>query len=365
MITSLGVGGAERQVVDIARRMAKDHEVCICYLTGEQAFSVQDALIRIEGLGMHKRVVSFFSGFLKLRSIVREFRPDIVHSHMVHANIFARLLRLSVRFPVLICSAHNTFEGGRLRMLTYRLTDRLADLTTNVSQEAVEAFEAKGAVLKGTMLVVHNGIDTDAFRFDAQERMQLRRSHGIGDSELLILSVGRLVAAKDFPNLLEAYSLLKKDGTVARLWIVGEGSDRSSLCKLAEKLGLQDDVSFLGIRHDIASLYNAADLYVLSSAWEGFGLVVAEAMATERVVVATDCGGVRQVVGASGFLVPPRNPELLAQCIYSALELSENDKAILGSGARARVIENFSLARTVARWQFIYESLSADRSIVK
>lgn len=356
------MGGAERQVMDIARGMSQYHEVCICYLTGEQAFSTGGAPIHVVGLGMRKRVVSAVSAYLKLQSLVREFQPDIVHSHMVHANLFARLLRLVVRFPVLICTAHSTFEGGKLRMLAYRLSDRLADLTTNVSLKAVEAFEAKGAVHKGQMRVVPNGVDTDLFRFDAQERRRVRQAHGVEDCETLILSVGRLVEAKDYPTLLSALLRLKTAGTLARLWVIGEGEDKDTLFNLARHLGLQDDVLFMGARHDIASFYSAADLYVLSSAWEGFGMVVAEAMATECIVVATDCGGVREVIGLEGFLVPPRNPELLASHIRTALELSTAEKTTLGARARERVIEKFSLRGTVATWQGIYTSLLAIHS---
>jgi glycosyltransferase involved in cell wall biosynthesis len=348
--------------MDIARRMSRNHQVCICYLTGEQAFSPDGAPIRVVGLGMRKQIASFVSGYLRLRALIREFRPDVVHSHMVHANILARLLRLSVYLPVLISSAHNTFEGGKLRMIAYRLTDGLADLTTNVSQEAVEAFEAKGAVKKGRMRFVPNGIDTDFFRFDAQERRRARQAQGIADSDTLMLAVGRLVEAKDYPTLLAAFFRIKNAGTPAKLWIVGEGEDRDKLYNLTVKLGLQDDVLFMGVRRDMASIYNAADCYVLSSAWEGFGLVVAEAMATERVVVATDCGGVREVVGTSGFLVPPGKPVLLANHIYNALQLSAADRAALGASARERVIEKFSLSRTVATWQSIYVTLRGDHS---
>ncbi|WP_240350674.1 glycosyltransferase [Pseudomonas viridiflava] len=361
VITSLGVGGAERQVMDIARHMTLSHEVCICFLTGDQALSADGLSIRVVGLGMRKGVRGFINGYSKLRSLVCEFKPDVVHSHMVHANILSRLLRLAVRFPVLVCSAHNTYEGGWLRMLAYRLTNGLADLTTNVSHEAVEAFEVKGAVRKGEMRVVPNGIDTDLFRPDPEARIQIRQANSIADSDTVILAVGRLVEAKDYPTLLRAYAQLKNDGATARLWVVGEGSEQHSLEKLTNMLGLHDDVLFMGVRHDVASLYNAADIYVLSSAWEGFGLVVAEAMATERVVVATDCGGIKEVVGSNGFLVQPGSPILLAQVIHKALELSDADKADLGARARARIKERFSLSSTVLMWQGIYATLLGRR----
>lgn len=357
VITSLEVGGAERQVVDLARQMASEHQICICYLTGEQQLSMEGSGVEILGLNLQKNLLSFFNACRKLRSLISEFRPDVVHSHMVHANLLSRFLRLTVSFPVLVCSAHNVFEGGRLRMLAYRLTDGFANLTTNVSQEAVMAFEEKRAVPKGTMQVVSNGVDTDIFRYDIAERNRLRIELGATDSDVILLSIGRLVKAKDFPNLLRAFSSSLEIDRRLKLWIVGDGEEKANLLQLAATLGLQYSVRFLGMRHDVAALHNVADVFVLSSAWEGFGLVVAEAMATERVVVATDCGGVREVLGGYGYLVAPRNHTMLAEHIGKALKLSFEEKAQLGRSARARVVETLSLTRAVEVWVSIYESL--------
>ncbi|MBD3842336.1 MAG: glycosyltransferase, partial [Campylobacterales bacterium] len=124
LITGLGMGGAERQVVDLADRFASlDHNILIIYLTGEAIVLPSNPSIRVIGMNMSKTPWSFLTTYRRIRSLIQSFKPDILHSHMVHANIIARLLRLSIRIPRLICTAHNTNEGGTLRMWLYRVTD--------------------------------------------------------------------------------------------------------------------------------------------------------------------------------------------------------------------------------------------------
>ena len=101
---------------------------------------------------------------------------------------------------------------------------------------------------------------------------------------------------------------------------------------------------------------SASDAFVLSSSWEGFGLVVAEAMACERVVVATDCGGVSEVVGSNGFLVEPKNSILLAEALNKALDLSDHERSNIGVAARQRIIDNFSLEANVDAYFKLYSA---------
>lgn len=136
--------------------------------------------------------------------------------------------------------------------------------------------------------------------------------------------------------------------------IAGDGPLRQELQDLAHKLRLEDYVDFLGIRDDIPALMSASDVFVLSSAWEGFGLVVAEAMACQRVVVATDCGGVKEVLGSAGYLVQPRQATELADALYSALNLSSQDSAAMGKAARQRVQNYYSLDVAVDKWLKLY-----------
>lgn len=353
--TGLGVGGAERQMLAIAEQFsALGHSVYIISLTkGSEIQPVRND-IPVYELNLEKRVSSLLSGLFSARKIVKSIEPDIVHSHMVHANIFSRALRLTIHINKLICTAHNKNEGGWLRMLAYRITDRLADISTNVSEEAVREFLKKGAAPQGRMLYVPNGINTHEFRFSTSNRQIKRSELGIADPQKVILAVGRLVEAKDYPNLLDAFSLVLSKRPHTRLVIIGDGPEKSKLTKRVETLGLRNNVLFTGIQRDINAWMCACDVFALSSAWEGFGLVVAEAMATERIVVATDCGGVKEVMGGHGFLVPAKNSGELANALISALEIDSTHAISLGHNARMHICKNYSISSTCKTWEDVY-----------
>jgi len=356
VITGLGLGGAERQVVDLADRMVSlGHSVSIAYMTGPALVRPAFKNINIFGFESEKTLFGFLRALLKLSGLLKRIKPDVVHSHMVHANILSRLARLTCRMPRLVCTAHSTNEGGRLRMLAYRLTAPLADVSTNVSAEAVAAFVKQGATKSGEMIAVPNGIDTTRFVRLGAARNRLRDFEGVTDADKVFLAVGRLNVAKDYTNLLRAFTEVAKGNKSVRLWVVGDGELRDELKIEVDRLQLSRKVKFLGIQNNVEEWMCAADVFVLSSAWEGFGLVVAEAMACEKVVVATDAGGVREVLGDCGFLVPVRDSVALSNALKSAIQLPLEEACELGVRARKRVLENFSLDSAVSRWLKIYE----------
>lgn len=356
VITGLGVGGAERQVVDLASRFrGLGNEVKIAYLTGPARVVPSGSGIEVIPLGVQKTPIGFARALIGLTKVLRGFQPDVVHSHMVHANLLARIARIFTPVPKLICTAHSMNEGGPLRMLGYRLTNKLADVSTNVSRGAVRAFELKGAVPVGRMQVIPNGIDVGRFEPNRKARVEIRADFGVGDRSVL-LAVGRFFEPKDYPNLLSAFSkaLTKNRGLL--LWIAGDGPLQESIERLAEELGVGAQVSFLGVRKDVPALMNAADVFVLASEWEGLPLVVGEAMASQKVVVATDVGGVSEFVGDAGFLVPPKNPEALAEAIVRAVGLDAVYAKELGERARMRIVAEYSLDSVVKKWIRLYSS---------
>ena len=354
-ITGLGMGGAERQVCDLADMFSKlDNDILVVSLTGEIVNRPVSSKVKVISLNTKKTPLGLIISYLRARKLINSFKPDLIHSHLVHANIFSRLLRLSTPIPKLFCTAHSSNEGGWGRMLSYRLTDRLCDLTTNVSQEAVDISISRKAVSVGRVVAMHNGIDTGRFKFSAASRYKLRSELNISDDISLILAVGRLTAAKDYKNLVTAFNKLLSYKE-ALLIIIGTGLEEQSIRNLVNSFGLTDKVLFLGLRHDINDWMSAADIFVLSSAWEGFGLVVAEAMDCERVVVATDCGGVKEVVGNAGILVPIKNSEALAAGIIKGLSLSPLVKQQLGRQAREHIMQNFSLDAAAEKWMELYK----------
>ncbi|MGX5098456.1 glycosyltransferase [Enterobacter cloacae] len=359
IITGLSMGGAEKQVCDLADELScKGVQIQLISMSGKILISPSNKEIEIISLSMRRNPLSFLLTYFKVRKEIKKFKPDVVHSHMVHANIFARLLRITTPMPKLVSTSHNSYEGGSLRAFICRITDPLSTLSTNVSLAATESIINRGSVNKNKVTTIHNGIKIDNFRFDEVNREKLRREIGIDRQTPLLLSVGRLATAKDYPNLLRSFAAIKDKTTVApQLAIIGGGTLETELKALTSELGITDRVHWLGIKNNVHEWLSAGDIFVMSSAWEGFPLVIVEAMAAERVVVATDCGGIREALGNNGFLVPPHSSAALAEAIITALNLSPEDARQMGSASRSHVEQHFSMSAITQKWLALYRSL--------
>lgn len=355
VITGLGQGGAERVVCDLADAMFENgHEVKVAYLTGDVITKPVHKEIEIIKVNLNN-LRTLLPAYIKLSKIIKIFEPHIVHSHMIHANIIMRLLRITTHIDKLISTAHSNNEGGTIRMLGYRVTHRLADITTNVSNIATQKFESLGAVPSKGMLTIYNGIDLDRFFYDPNASGQIQQELSIDLNCKIILAVGRFSEQKDYPNLLKAIYLLKKECEFSfKLVIAGDGELRSTIEDIINTLKLKDDVILLGRRDDIPQLMSAADLFVLPSKYEGFGLVVAEAMACECLVVATDCGGVAEVLNNSDFLVLPEDSVALKDKLNSVLSLNNDQKESVIEKNLKHVHENFSLEYIIEIWNYLY-----------
>ena len=373
VLTSLGVGGAERQVVALAERMAsRGHAVSLVVLRPRQPeeWPTSLNLVRLE---MCKTPASFFAGLAGGSRFLRSFQPDLLHSHTFHANMMARLLHLLALLaparlgftqqrpaPPVISTVHNIYEGRWPRMLAYRLTDPLSRRTTVVSQAAAARFVRLKAVPARKALVLTNGIDTAEFAPSLERRASLRARMGV-QAEFVWLAAGRIAAAKDYPNLLRAFARVHAPAAHARLWIAGEavGEGYAEIQTLAAGLGLADAVCWLGLRRDMPALFDAADGFMLASAWEGMPLAVGEAMAMEKPVVATDVGGVRELMGEVGAIVPAKSPEGLAASMLALMRSTPEARASLGCAARAHIQENFSIEAKADEWETLYRRVLA------
>lgn len=353
VITGLAQGGAERVVCDLADAMfRKGHEVKIAYLTGEVITQPANKEIEVLSVGL-TNAVTLPKAYFILSNIIRGFKPDIVHAHMVHANILSRLIRITTPMTKLICTAHNSNEGGYIRKLAYRITHSLADLTTNVSKTAVSSFEINRAVPKGGMICVYNGVDFNSFTYHFSSRKEIIKELNLKSDKKIILSVGRFNEQKNYPNLLKALSYLKKRTTEDFLLLIaGDGELRTEIQALIVELDLNDEVVLLGRRNDVPILMSACDVFVLSSDYEGLPTVLIEALACQAQVVSTDVSGVHEIVGTYGKIVPTKNPISLANAIEDSLQ--GNDKNILG---HKYVKSEFDLDLISDKWLNIYNEV--------
>jgi len=355
VITGLELGGAEKQLLLIATNLKKiGHEI---HIVAMKCGGILKTEFIAEGMSVTELDITGFTslvkGTVRFRKLVKEFCPDVVHSHMVHANLYVRLLRIIVPLKKLICTAHNINEGGKGLMFLYRITNKLANLSTNVSKEALDHYLQIKAFSKANSLYVPNAIDTNLFFSDSFGNLDLRSKFGIKNEDFIFLAVGRLHAQKDYPTLLAAFKLVHEVNKATVLLIVGEGDLEMDLKQICEDLKINNAVNFLGRRNDVEVLMNMSDCFVLSSTFEGFGLVVAEAMATETPVIATDCGGVKEVMGGHGVLVPVGAIESFSEMMLKATSLRLPKEGLINS-ARAHVMKNYSLSNVTETWLKLY-----------
>jgi glycosyltransferase involved in cell wall biosynthesis len=364
--TAMGVGGgAEEQVMRLAMAFqSRGWKTMIVSLLPPSTIMPAEFTsqgIELVDLGMRKALPDP-RGLLRLAKVVRDFRPDVVHSHMVHANLIARAVRAIAPVPVLVCTHHNlTMAGVRndhsaVFEFAHRITDGFAERTTAICHAAVDYCIEHRVAPASKMMVVPNGIDCERFAHNPEARKRLREQLGIND-DFVWLAVGRLVLQKAYPTMLRAFAKLAPVGQT--LLICGQGILREELIALAAELGIAERVRFLGLRRDIPDVMSAADAFVLSSDMEGLPLVLLQASAAALPIVATNVSGNPEVVneGVNGYLTPPGAPDLFAQAMARMVALPAADRAAMGKAGLERVRKNFEVEPVVDQWEQLFEQL--------
>jgi glycosyltransferase involved in cell wall biosynthesis len=307
---------------------------------------------------MRKTPFTFLKGLAQARRFLLDFKPDLLHSHCFHANIVARLLKALVPGTAVLCTVHNIYEGGWPRMLAYRLTDRLSRRTTAVCQAAANRFVHLKAVPQDKCVVLSNGIETAEFAPDQARRARIREQMGV-NGNFIWMTAGRVVEAKDYPNLLRAFARVLAAHPEVELWVAGASTaaETERLRDMTVIRGLGDSVRWLGLRRDLPALLDAADGFVLASAWEGMPLAVGEAMAMEKPVVATDVGGTRELVGEAVAVVPSKVPDALAVAMLDLMQRTPEDRHEQGCEERRRICRSFNMDTKADEWETLYRTV--------
>ena len=359
LTTGLTLGGAEIQLTRLAIGMQGrgwDVKVLSMLPPIELTDELIAAGVEVDTLNMSP--IPNPLAIVKLARVLRADHTHILHSHMAKANFLGRISGRLARVPVQISTAHNIVEGGKWIELGYKITDSLADVTTNVSQRAIDRYVAIGAVSAAKARLMYNGLDTTSFERSHQTRLEYRQKLRIGD-QFCWLAVGRLSPSKDYPNMIRAFRRVLSEQPEATLIIVGKGDEEPNVRSLISSEGISSKVHMFGQRKDIPALMCAADAHVMSSAWEGAPMVLLEASASSLPVVATDVGGNSELVvdGKTGLIVPPGDDAALAEGMLKIMAMPEEDRARLGSAGHEYVERQFGLPIVLDRWETLYRSI--------
>jgi glycosyltransferase involved in cell wall biosynthesis len=354
LIRSLDYGGAERQLVTLAKGLDQRRFVVtvLCFYPGGALLRELSASgIRHISLDKRGRWDVFGFGWRLVRQL-RITRPHVLLSFLDVPNVISVLLKpfcheMKVVWAVGIANLPlSRYDWlSRLSFRLERLLSRFADLIITNSHAGRAECLTKGFPTKKTV-TISNGIDTHRFRPDPEARTKVRVQLGIAGDTKLIGIIGRLDPVKDHSTFLRAAALLSKQRDDVSFVCVGDGDGAyaTKLSQMATELGLAKRVLWVGAQEDMAATYNSLDLLASSSVAEGFANALGEAMSCGVPCVVTDVGDSAWVVGDTGKVVPKGNPEALAAAILSVLQ-HEGPK--VGQATRNRIVETFSVAQLV------------------
>jgi len=363
VLFSLDTGGAEYVVLNLLKRLdPARYDLHVCSLTGAGQLTGEFRALGVEVHVLHKRAGIDVGLIGSLVRLLRRTRADIVHTHNVTPWLYAGIAARIIGTTLYHTEHSNLFPHQRALMAAERWLARWTRLVISDSEKVKRQLVEGQGLPAQKIVTVLNGIDTAAFAAAAgtagaasAAHQRKRRELGLDGAAPLVGTVGRLAAVKDQATLLEAFAQVATRFPHARLLMIGDGPMRPSLEARAKALGIAPRVLFLGRRTDIAELLPLLDVFVLSSVSEGLPLTVLEAMACGVPVVATDVGGLREVVsdGQTGLLVPVKSPERLAQAVATLLGDAAGRRT-MGETARRRAATQFDVSHMVRGYEAAY-----------
>jgi glycosyltransferase involved in cell wall biosynthesis len=370
VITTLDVGGAEMHLLAQVRgQAARGHAVRVAYLKGQGTLRPD-----FEKAGA-RAVTCVGSGAglpFRLRRAIGD--ADIVHSHLLKADMAtAAIATLTGARKRLVSSKHNDEQVLKRPLVSFvhGLLGNLPQRTIVLSDHVGRFIEEHGRIRRARLRRIYYGLDPAPFERAAErgapERAELRAEFGFGAADVVFICVARFAPQKAHDVLLRAFAEVRAScPTPTRLLLVGDdpfGDGRQRAERIARELELGGACVFAGIRRDVPALMAMSDVFVMSSLWEGLGLVFLEAMATGIPVASTRVSAIPEVVveGETGLLAPPADAEALAG-VMSRLARDPALRARLGAAGRARVRDRFGLDRMIDETIEVYREVIGPRA---
>ncbi len=373
IITGLSDGGAEAVLYRLCTYDKQNHHIVISLMDeGKYGSLLRQAGIKVHCLGMPRGRITF-KGIAHLFYLLRTEQSEVVQTWMYHANLLGGVAARLAGVQHVCWGIHNSsLVSGKSKLSTIWIARVCAILSyfgpkriISCSHKSVKVHEKLGYISK-KFIVISNGYSLEHFKPNSEMRIVLRGEWGVADDMPLIGMVARFNSQKDQANLVSALGQLKRQGWRFCCALIGTGMDLQNF-QLNEWLkaeGLTDQILLLGQRSDIPAVMNALDIHVLSSAYgEAFPNVLAEAMACGTPCVTTDVGDAAEIVGDTGWVVPPSESGKLAQVLAEALDEWRVPKVWdrRQDQARQRIVKHFSLQKMVEAYRSVWRETKKDR----
>lgn len=328
-IPSLNAGGAEKMLIKLANHFAKNNDFSIYFIVLKKGVLIKELNLKdIELINLHKKraLYSIFS----LARVLKNIQPDVIFSALGHANISAVIANMVSRTNTrVIISERSTisnaplFSGGiksNINKVIYKFfylrSDGIVAISNGVKEDLIKTL----SIPENKISVIYN----PAYPENTEQVIPINYSKLLNNKKTkFLITVGRLEKAKDFLTLLKSISLIRS--SPIHLFILGEGSERPLLEKYIIENNLSGIVTLLGFVEKPCRWLKSADLYLCSSAWEGFGNSIVEAMACGLPIVSTNCVGPKEILGDLTKLVPVGDEVLMAKAILNALQGQKTD----------------------------------------
>jgi glycosyltransferase involved in cell wall biosynthesis len=299
----------------------------------------------------------------KLSAYLKREKVDILHVHLFDPSVVGLLAGFLAGTKHRVMTRHysdyhtriNKNWHVRMDKLSNRLSHSIIGVSKHTSDHVVDIEKSPSS----KVITIYNGIDFDRVKVSSSDFDSKVRDEFDARDKLLILTTGRLHPEKGYEYLFPAIAEIKKKTTKPFLWLIaGKGPFDQEFRRQVTELGCDDVVRFIGFRTDIPDLMSAADLFVLPSIAEAFGVVFAEALYLGTPIVATTTGGIPEVVtnGVDGILVDPENSEALAECVAELINDNDKLKSFQNKG-REKVIERFEFEDMTRKYEAVYEDL--------
>lgn len=359
ILQAIGSGGVERRRLSMAKLLNKqEFELKIICTRKIGVFADEFKKYNVEVIEIGDLHSVFdYKQHLKVMAVVNEFKPHIIHGAVFEGVTMAAISGFLKRVPIVILEETSDPQNRRWTgNLLMKLLCLLADQVVGVSPAATDYLENTIHVSKQKVKLITNGVAIPNTVPDI-EKLTLKQQFSIAENEIIIGSVGRMSSDehKRFSDLIKAVAVLVNRNLPIKLILVGDGAERNNYEKLAENLGIKNNVIFAGYQNEVGKFYSVFDIFCLTSAFEAFGLVVAEAMLHYLPVVATSVGGIQYIVddGKSGFLVEKFNIDEIANAL--AILCSDKEKrTFFGKNGYLKAIENYTEEKYVEKVKNLY-----------